>query len=200
MRQLFYFNGFNTAIPDDISTNAKISAVAEYCARREYEFIPATIDYRGVFEHRDALLRQVDQAADEVAYCGTSMGGWFGRVMQLTLRARGFAGNTVTLAFNPAFNIPAITDHFPGRWENFVTFEQYEWTAADSRQLVRMDASVNYDAPCDFYVYVDKGDEVFDWKASAARHSGISRFVAFEGGFHSFAHFNEALEDFDEHR
>ena len=134
-------------------------------------FVPVTIDYRRVFEHREEVLQRVDPAAGEVIFCGTSMGGWFARILQLTLDARGFPGNTVTLAFNPAFNIAAITDHFEGSWVNFVTFERYEWSSEDSRQLVRMDSSVQYDAGGNFYVYVDKRDEVFDWQASAAWHS-----------------------------
>jgi predicted esterase YcpF (UPF0227 family) len=199
LKQLFYFNGFNTAIPDDIGVNAKISAVADYCMRADYEFNPTTIDYRKVFEHRDTVLSRVNPAADEVVLCGTSMGGWFARILQLSLAASGFTGGIATLAFNPAFNIGVNTDRFLGRWENFVTFEPYEWTAVHGDQLRQFEAAVDYDAAGAFYIYCDKDDEVIDWQVSAARHAGISKFLAFEGGCHSFEHFREALEDFDCH-
>jgi len=56
---------------------------------------------------------------------------------------------------------------------------------------------VDYGAALPFFVYVDKLDEVIGWKQSAAKHSPISRFIAFEGGCHSFDHFLEALADFE---
>ena len=63
-------------------------------------------------------------------------------------------------------------------------------------RLGRLEQSVDYDAPLPFFVYVDKGDEVIDWRASAARHEGIARFRSFEGGSHLFEHVREALDDF----
>jgi hypothetical protein len=63
--------------------------------------------------------------------------------------------------------------------------------------LRALETEVTYGAALPFFVYVDKGDEVIGWERSAARHTPISRFVAYEGGCHSFDHFNEALEDFD---
>ena len=79
---------------------------------------------------------------------------------------------------------------------NFVTGERYLWEAADSGRLGDLERAVDYDAALPFYVYVDKGDEVIDWRASAERHSAIARFRAFEGGSHTFEHVREALADF----
>lgn len=56
---------------------------------------------------------------------------------------------------------------------------------------------IDFDAPLPFFVYVDKGDELIDWRLSAARHASIARFLAFEGGSHAFEHAPEALRDFD---
>ena len=64
-------------------------------------------------------------------------------------------------------------------------------------QLRSLERGVDYGAALPFFVYVDKLDEVIGWKQSAARHSPISRFVAYEGGCHSFDHFREALADFE---
>jgi predicted esterase YcpF (UPF0227 family) len=82
---------------------------------------------------------------------------------------------------------------------NFVTFEEYEWTTDHAAQLKTLEEQVDYDAAQPFFVYCDKGDEVIPWQASANRHRGISRFIAFSGGCHSFDHFDQALADFAGH-
>jgi predicted esterase YcpF (UPF0227 family) len=197
MKQLFYFNGFNSAILPDYSGNPKIMAVAEYCQRAGFRFQPVSIRYIHVGVHRDALLQAVDHNAEAVVFCGSSMGGWFARVMQLTLIDSGFEKAALALAFNPAHEFVRHGEEVLGTWTNYVSGERYEWTQAHSDRIRELAESVNYDSPAPFFVYCDKGDEVIDWEGSAARHLGISRFVAYEGGSHSFEHYREALEDFD---
>jgi predicted esterase YcpF (UPF0227 family) len=101
------------------------------------------------------------------------------------------------LAFNPAFDLGLHGHLLLGPQVNFVTLEEYEWTDSDSAGLAQLEQSVDYDAPLPFFVYVDKGDEVIGWEHSAARHGPIARFLAYEGGSHSFEHSREALRDFD---
>jgi predicted esterase YcpF (UPF0227 family) len=101
------------------------------------------------------------------------------------------------LAFNPAFDLGLHSHVLLGPQVNHVTLEEYEWTEQDSAGLQRLEAAVDYDAPLPFFVYVDKGDEVIGWEHSAARHRSIARFLAFEGGSHSFEHAAVALQDFD---
>jgi len=125
------------------------------------------------------------------------MGGWFARIMQL-LMARDQPGVKVeALAFNPAFDLGQHGHMLLGPQVNFVTLEAYEWTEDDSARIRQLEELVDYNAPLPFFVYVDKGDEVIPWQPSAARHAPIARFMAFEGGSHSFEHACEALQDFD---
>jgi len=198
---LYYFNGFNSAIPEDWSDNEKIVAIEDFAARRGYGFKPHTVDYRRATEQAAELLQQLagHTEADprHVVFSGSSMGGWFARVMQLLL-ARARPGLPIeALAFNPAFDVGPHGHMLLGPQVNHVTLEAYEWTEQDSARLKTLEGSVDYDAPMPFFVYVDKGDEVIGWEYSAARHRRIARFHAFEGGSHSFEHAYEALVDFD---
>ena len=201
MKFLYYFNGFNSGIPDDWSDNEKIVAVEGYAAVRGLQFRPYTVNYRHAREHAQEILRQMaGETAEQVIFSGSSMGGWFARIMQLLLVRKRPGLPVEALAFNPAFDLGLHGHLLLGPQINFVTLEEYEWTERDSAKLKRLEQSVDYDAPLPFFVYVDKGDEVIGWEHSAARHGDIARFLAFEGGSHSFEHSLEALRDFDSAR
>ena len=198
--RLLYFNGFHSAIPEDWSDNQKILGVEGFARREGFLFQPRTINYRFAREHSTELVRQLaEELPDDggrVIFSGSSMGGWFARIMQLTLHQHRPGLKTVALAFNPAFDLTRHGHLLVGPQENFITGETYDWTPADSDRLGRLERAVDYDAPLPFHVYVDKGDEVIDWRASARRHAAMARFHAFAGGSHTFEHVREALEDF----
>jgi len=193
MALLFYFNGFNSAIPENYSDNAKIVAVERYAARRKHRFLPYSVEYRSAGQQVRDLLAQLAGEGAEVIFSGSSMGGWFARIMQLKQAAACPNPTAVAFAFNPAFDLAAHGHRLLGPQVNFITGETYEWCEEDSKRLAELERSVDYDAALPFHVYVDKGDEVIDWRASAARHARMGSFVAFEGGSHRFEHAAEAL-------
>jgi predicted esterase YcpF (UPF0227 family) len=196
-RQLFYFNGLNSAIPENIEDNPKIAEVAALAQRQGFAFHPFTVDYRNAEAHAQAVLAQVSDAAEHVIIWGSSMGGWFARVVQLMLARLRPGLRVVAAAYNPAFDL-AIHGHLLiGSQEYKYTGQQYEWTAADTAALVRLEQSVDYDAPLPFFVYVDRDDEVIDSVLSESRHAEMAHFVVFEGGSHSFEHYREAVRDFE---
>jgi len=193
----FYFNGFNSAILDDYSGSPKIVAVADFAQSRGYQFVPVSVCYRKAHEHSLEILTQVADDAGEVIFCGSSMGGWFARIMQLLLEQQRPAIRTAAIAFNPAYHLSMYGHLLIGPQRNYVTQEEYEWTMEHSDDLRALERIVQFDAPPPFYVYVDEGDEVIGWERSAARHSPISRFITYKGGSHSFDHYLEALADFE---
>lgn len=198
---LFYFNGFNSAIPADWSDNEKVVAVEDFARERGWRFLPTTVDYRRAGARAGEILARPELASGEgdccrVIFAGSSMGGWFARIMQLLLAARRPDLPVEALAFNPAFDLGLHGDVLLGPQVNFVSGESYVWREEDSARLAALEASVDYDAPLPFHVYADKGDEVIGWEQSARRHAPIARFRAFEGGSHLFEHAREALADF----
>lgn len=194
---LFYFHGFNSAIPADISESPKIAAVEEYARRSERAFHPVNVDYRQATKRSCELLGQVGEGVDQVLYCGASMGGWFARIMQILLARERPDIRVEAVVFNPAFNLAEFSHMLEGPQENYVTLEKYVWTTAHSRQMVELERSVDYFARLPFWVYVDRDDEVINADWSERWHRGYARFKAFSGGCHSFDHAREALEDYD---
>jgi predicted esterase YcpF (UPF0227 family) len=197
MKLFYYFNGFNSAILEDYSRSVKIVAVAEFVRQINFCFKPVSINFRQAANHQRLILDQIHDDVDEVIFCGSSMGGWLARIMQLSLTEYRPGVKTAAIGFNPAFDLGPNEDFLLGPQMNFVTFEEYEWTTDHAAQLKTLEEQVDYDAAQPFYVYCDKGDEVIPWQASALRHQGISRFMAFEGGCHSFDHYRGALTDFE---
>ncbi len=196
VKSLYYFNGFNAAILGDFSGSPKIAAVAEFAAANGFRFIPVSTCYRRAREHCKEVLASISEGTDEVVFCGSSMGGWFARILQLRLELKKPGVRSAAVAFNPAFDLCAHGHLLLGEQVNFVTGEKYTWTEQHGADLCRLEAGVDYDLPTPFYVYIDKGDEVIAWESSATRHSPISSLTLYEGGCHSFDHFREALVDF----
>ena len=196
-RPLFYFHGFKSGIPADISESPKISAVEEYARRSGRAFRPVNVDYRQVTKHSRELLGCVDDNIEQVLYCGASMGGWFARIMQILLSSARPGLSVEAVVFNPAFNLAEFSHMLEGPQENYITLENYEWTRAHSKQMVALEASVDYAADLPFWVYVDSDDEVISAEWSEKWHRDYARFKAFPGGCHSFDHSREALEDYD---
>jgi len=193
----FYFNGFNSAIPDDYSGNPKIVAVDEYAQSRGYRFVPVSVCFRRAREHAGEVLGMVGESANLAVFCGSSMGGWFARIVQLMLADARPEIKSASIAFNPAYDLSMYGHLLLGKQHNYVTHEDYLWTVDHSNQLRALETGVRYASERPFFVYLDKGDEVIGWERSATRHDSIARLTVFEGGCHSFAHFHEALADFD---
>ena len=193
---LFYFNGFNAAIPEDYSGSEKICDVADFAAIKGYRFIPVSTCYREARAHCNSVLSDIGKDTREAVFCGSSMGGWFARIMQLKLNQVRPDIRSAAVAFNPAFDLGMNSYMLLGKQLNFVTGEAYEWAREHSSELSQLEASVDYNLPIPYFVYIDKGDEVIDWELSAARHAPISRLVTFEEGCHSFDHSREAMAHF----
>ncbi len=196
MRQrklFFYFNGFNAAILPDFSGSPKVAAVAEFALAEGFRFIPVSTCYRRAGKHLEEVLGKIPEGTREVVFCGSSMGGWFARILQLHLNLDKPRLRSTAVAFNPAFDVCVHGHMLLGEQVNFVTGEKYTWTEDHAAGLCNLEAGVDYDLPLPFHVFIDKGDEVIDWKFSAARHAPISQLTLYEDGCHSFDHYREAL-------
>jgi len=196
-RLLYYVHGFASAIPEDISTSPKISAVADFCRATGRAFRPQTVDFRSADSHADDILSTVEDDVSDVIFCGASMGGWLARILQLKALQQRPECAARAVAFNPAFNLAAFSHYLEGVQVNYVTGEQFEFTPAQGEALVRLEETVDYRCSAPFWVYVDRDDETIDAQWSESFHTPFARFRAFEGGSHSFEHACEALEDFE---
>ena len=193
---LFYFHGFNSGIPVEISTSPKIAAVADFCRVTGRDFRPQNVDYRFADRHAREILDSISKEVEQVLFCGASMGGWFARVMQVLLAEKRPELGIEAVIFNPAFNLAEFSHHLEGHQVNFVTGAEYDFTPEHSEVLVRLEASIDYRAALPLWVYVDSDDEVINAEWSKRWYNGFARFRAYPGGSHSFEHAREALEDY----
>ena len=193
MNLFFYFNGFNSAIPDEIEPGSKLDEAQRFAAANGYRFRPVTIEYRRAAAQLEEILAGIPEDAEEVVFCGTSMGGWFARIAQVAAARAGL--RALAVAFNPVARLENMRA-FEGPQLNYVTGERYQWRAKDTERLLALEASVDFGADLPFWVFCDKGDELIDWRLSRERYGAMARFHAFEGGEHRFIHAREALEIF----
>jgi predicted esterase YcpF (UPF0227 family) len=196
-KQLFYFNGLNSRVPEDLGETPKIAEVAALARRQGFVFHPVSVDYRRAAEQSREVLQQVSQAAEHVIFWGSSMGGWFARIMQLKLAPLRPGLRIEAAAYNPAFDLVEHGHILVGPQVHKYSGEVYQWTEENSAALADLERSVDYDAPLPYFVYVDRDDEVIDADMSEARLRKIARFRVFEGGSHSFEHYAEAVRDFE---
>ena len=169
MKLFYYFNGFNSAVLEDYSDSPKIVAAADFARDYGYRFVPVSISFRQAAGHRKDILESLPGEVAEIVFCGSSMGGWFARIMQLSLLQSRPGIRTAAIGFNPAFDLPLHEDILVGPQVNYVTLEEYEWTAEHSRQLGMMEEGVDYDADQPFFVYCDQEDELNKGCAGSSR-------------------------------
>jgi len=117
---------------------------------------------------------------------GSSMGGFYGQYL-----ARRFA-------FAHLFLInPALTP-----WDLLRAYEGQPQTTADGeaylvdRELIDSTRQYGISDPCDGVptsLFLDKGDEVIDYRIAESLYRDCGRLMIFDGGDHGFQHLDEAI-------
>lgn len=122
---------------------------------------------------------------------GSSMGGFYAQYL-----ARRFTFGHLFL-INPAL-IP---------WELMRDYEGVSQTTAYGetycvdRELIEGTRKYGVDTPCDGVpttLFLDRGDEVIDFRIAESIYRDCGRLLIFEGGDHSFQHLEEAIAVIEE--
>jgi predicted esterase YcpF (UPF0227 family) len=125
-------------------------------------------------------------AAGPVALVGSSMGGFYGQYL-----ARQFPVRHLYL-INPALRPWELLPRFLGSRQVAATGECYELRpehAAATRPYGV--EGVNDEVPTT--LFLDRGDEVIDYRTALAIYADQGRLVVFDGGSHAFEHLAEAI-------
>ena len=114
---------------------------------------------------------------------GSSLGGYYATWLaeKHDLRA---------LLINPAVVAPISLDAFIGTQTNLHTGEPFEFTAEHIGQLRALEAPRI--TPERYFLLVETGDEVLDYRQAVARYAGCRQCVL-DGGDHSFTRFPDLL-------
>ena len=124
-----------------------------------------------------ALLRGLVEQNPGAALIGSSLGGYYA-----TWLAEHHASRVVLV--NPAVRPYELLAGHIGRQKNLYTGEEYEFTRAHVDELRALECATIM--PQRYFLMVETGDEVLDYRHAVERYRGARQLVI-EGGDHGFS-------------
>jgi predicted esterase YcpF (UPF0227 family) len=121
------------------------------------------------------------------AVVGSSMGGFYGQWL-----ARRFAFSHLFL-INPALTPWDLLPPHLGETMTTADGETYQIT----RELVEATRAYGLADPCDRVpttLFLDRGDEVIDYRIAQSHYRRCGRLLIWDGGDHAFQHLDEAID------
>jgi predicted esterase YcpF (UPF0227 family) len=151
------------------------------------------LDYRvPALHHRPArAISQVREAcggvpASDLTLVGSSLGGFYATVMAESLGCR-------AALLNPAVHPHRHFGRYLGPQANLFTGESFVLTQEHIDELAAMDVAV-ITRPERYWLFVETGDEVLDYRDAVAYYDGALQEVV-RGGDHSLVSFPEHVPD-----
>jgi len=140
--------------------------------------------------HRPAeAIAQVHAICDErhpadLLVVGSSLGGFYATVAAERAGCR-------AVALNPAVHPQRHFDRYLGPQQNLYTGERFDLTPGHVAELAAIDPPA-ITRPERYWLIVETGDEVLDYREAVRRYAGCRQDV-FAGGDHSFTRFPDLL-------
>lgn len=126
----------------------------------------------------------IARADSPVTVVGSSLGGYYATWLAERHRLR-------AVLINPAVVAHLSLADYVGEQSNLYTGETFQFTAEYVAQLERLE--VARISPERYFLLVETGDEVLDYRQAVARYAG-ARQVVLPDGDHSFTRFIDYLE------
>jgi predicted esterase YcpF (UPF0227 family) len=180
---IIYLHGFNSS-PG--SVKGQMLARAASALREPPPFHLPALDHRPAQAMRD-VCAWVDanvETAGNVSFIGSSLGGFYATYLAERYGAR-------AVVINPAIRPFVDLQPFLGRQRNPYTGETYDITPAHFDELKAL-AVTRITRPDRYFLLVRTGDEVLDWRESAAFYGGACQYVA-GGGDHGWVDFADEV-------
>lgn len=179
---IVYLHGFASS-PASVKARALAAHVAALPqASRPRLWIPdLAFTPRAAVGHVLAWVRaEVSAPANELTLVGSSLGGFYATHLAEALAAR-------AVLINPAIRPYDDLARFAGTQTNLYSGARFEVTAAHFDEL-RTLAVAHITRPDRYWLMVQTGDEVLDWREAVAFYAGARQLVE-GGGDHGFANF-----------
>ncbi|MBP5985653.1 MAG: alpha/beta fold hydrolase [Azonexus sp.] len=135
-----------------------------------------------------SVSRLIEQASGPVTLIGSSLGGHYANHL-----AEKHGLNAVLI--NPAVTAQLDLARFVGEHANFHNGERFTFTEAHAAQLT---AQVRQPTPERYWLLVEEGDEVLDYRQAQAFYAGCRQTVL-AGGDHSFTKFPDFVSQIIEY-
>ncbi len=184
---IIYLHGFRSA-PASIKAQALQRHMASKGLAHEFwcEQLPVSPrDAIALVETRIARCRR-EQPDRPPVLAGSSLGGFYATWLA---ERHGLAAALV----NPAVVAPLSLEAWIGEQTNLYTGERFDFTAAHIAELRALDVPA-VTQPERYWLLVETGDEVLDYRDAVAKYAG-ARQTVLEGGDHGFSRWNDYLDD-----
>ncbi|MFD2112311.1 YqiA/YcfP family alpha/beta fold hydrolase [Thiorhodococcus fuscus] len=183
---LVYLHGLNSS-----SRSVKAGLLREHLA----PFEVLAVDYA---PHRpDEAIARLSRFFEDLqpqrpAVIGSSMGGFYGQYL-----ARQFPFSHLFM-INPALTPWTFVGERIGETQTTANGEQYVFTPALAERL----RQYAIESPCDgtpTTLFLDRGDEVIDYRIAERLYADCGRLLIWDGGDHAFQHMDPAMEILRDH-
>jgi hypothetical protein len=138
---------------------------------------------RAAIDLCESVIATCDRPATLV---GSSLGGYYATYLAERHKLP-------AVLVNPAVVAHLSLREYVGPQTNLFSGEQFEFTPGHIDELRALEVP-RISHPQDFWLLVEAGDELLDYRQAAARYAG-ARQTVLEGGDHSFTRWSDYLDD-----
>lgn len=183
---IVYLHGFRSA-PASIKARALKARMAERGQADAFwcEQLPVSPHAAIALAEKEIGRRLAADPAHRPTLVGSSLGGYYA-----TWLAERWDLNAVLV--NPAVVAPLSLEAYVGPQTNMYTGETFAFTHQHIAELRALELP-RLSRPERFWLMVETGDEVLDYRAAVARYAG-ARHSVFEGGDHGFSRWPAMLD------
>ncbi|MEP6942625.1 MAG: YqiA/YcfP family alpha/beta fold hydrolase [Betaproteobacteria bacterium] len=180
---IVYLHGLNSS-PQSVKARALAAAIAALAPAGRPMFSVPSLHPRPAQAMRDVVAWIDANASLPLTLVGSSLGGFYA-----THLAERFGARAVLI--NPAVRPYNDLERYLGPQRNLYTGEAWELTRRhfDELRALRVDT---ISRPDRYWLLVQTGDEVLDWREALARYAGAWQFIQ-GGGDHGFQDFTAQI-------
>lgn len=182
---ILYLHGFRSA-PASTKARALAERMAERGLAADFWCPQLPVSAREAVALVEAQIARCRSAGGPApTLVGSSLGGYYATWLaeRHDLRA---------VLVNPAVVAPISLEPYLGRQTNLYTGEDFEFTLEHVAELRALDVPV-LTRPERYWLLVEEGDEVLDYRDAVAKYAG-ARQTVLPGGDHSFTRWGDYLD------
>ena len=179
MKTVVYLHGFISS-----PQSRKAVMLGDYlrASRPEVRYLVPELHHRPAQAVSQVQWHCLGKDPAELALVGSSLGGFYATVAAEKLGCR-------AIVLNPAVHPHAHCARYLGPQANLYTGERFELTAAHVEELAALDVAA-VSRPDRYWLIVETGDEVLDYREAVAFYAGARQTVV-QGGDHALSSFAE---------
>jgi predicted esterase YcpF (UPF0227 family) len=182
---IVYLHGFNSGTAS-VKAQQLRAAIAALEAKSRPEYFVPQLHHRPARAMRETMawIDAVQRDPGTVTFVGSSLGGFYA-----TFLAERYGARAVLI--NPAIRPARSLASYLGPQRNPATGEDYELTRDHFAELEGLEV-VRITEPRRYFLLVQSGDELLDWREAVAFYAGAWQSVQ-GGGDHAFQRFESQI-------